>query len=65
MDIATINYTEGENVMTDFQFRAIMAMVLDMLEKVDTLDKLEETKSTIGKLTKGITDIKDTPKNKE
>jgi len=52
-----------EDQMTDFQFRAIMAMVLDMLDKVASVEELEETKKTIEKLAKGITDVKG--KNKE
>jgi len=41
---------QGENVMTDFQFKAIMAMVSEMLDKCKSLDDLNETKSAISKL---------------
>lgn len=49
--------TKEADQMTDFQFRALMAMVLDMLNKVKSLEELEETKRTIEQLTKGITDL--------
>ena len=40
----------GEDNMTDFQFKAIMAMVFDMLEKCRTIEDLNETKQVIAKL---------------
>lgn len=40
----------GENVMTDFQFKAIMAMVSSMLDKCKSIDDLNETKNAIIKL---------------
>ena len=43
--------------MTDFQFKAVIAMVLDKLDSVKTLEELDETKNTLRKLTKGVTDI--------
>jgi len=44
-------------IMTDFQFKAVIAMVLDKLDSVKTLEELDETKNTLRKLTKGVTDI--------
>ena len=44
---------EGENVMTDFQFKAILAMVLEMLEKCKTIDDVTETKKTIARWLSG------------
>lgn len=41
---------EGDRIMTDFQFKAIMAMVLDMLEKCKTIEDVAETKKTIARL---------------
>ena len=49
------------DIMTDFQFRAIIAMVLDKLKSVKTLEELEETKETLEKLTKGVTDLSERP----
>jgi hypothetical protein len=41
---------KGEEAMTDFQFKALMAMVLEIVEKSENL---EEVKKAIRKLTSG------------
>ena len=46
MNAAVLNDREEEGQMTDFQFKAIMAMVLEILDKND----IEEAKKTIAKL---------------
>ena len=43
--------------MSDFQFKAVIAMVLDKLNSVKSMEELEEAKETLVKLTKGVTDI--------
>ena len=48
--VATI---EGESIMTDFQFKAILAMVLEMLEKCQSIDDVNETKKTIARWLSG------------
>ena len=48
MSIATT--ITGEDVMTDFQFKAIMTLVLEMLENCKTLDEYEKAKKTIASL---------------
>ena len=50
MSITAITAVKGEEAMTDFQFKAIMAMVFDMLEKCKTIEDVEETKKAIAKL---------------
>ncbi|MDR2175333.1 MAG: hypothetical protein LBO82_05280 [Synergistaceae bacterium] len=46
-----MNFARGaEEVMTDFQFKALMTMVLEILEKSDTV---EEAKKVIKKLAEG------------
>ena len=46
----TILITQGEDIMTDFQFKAIMAMVSEMLSKCKTIEDVNETKKAIDKL---------------
>jgi hypothetical protein len=41
---------KGEEAMTDFQFKALMVMVLEIVEKSEDL---EEVKKTIRKLASG------------
>ena len=53
---------EREDIMTDFQFRAIMAMVLDMLNKCKTSEDIEETKKMIAKLSGELVPQDDTDK---
>ncbi|MCL2704114.1 MAG: hypothetical protein FWE91_10975 [Defluviitaleaceae bacterium] len=36
--------------MTDFQFKAIMVMVLEMIGKCKTIEELEDTKKAIASL---------------
>jgi hypothetical protein len=43
------------NIMTDFQFRAVIRMVLNDLKKVKTLEELEEAKEALEKLADGET----------
>ena len=35
--------TQGEEVMTDFQFKTLLTMVKDMLKKCSTIEEAEET----------------------
>jgi hypothetical protein len=50
-EVNGMNFARGaEEVMTDFQFKALMTMVLEILEKSDTV---EEAKKVIKKLAEG------------
>ena len=35
--------TQGEEIMTDFQFKTLLTMVKDMLKKCSTIEEAEET----------------------
>jgi hypothetical protein len=47
---------KGEEVMTDFQFKALMAMVLDIMNR--SVD-LEDAKKAIGKLAGELAENRD------
>jgi hypothetical protein len=51
----------SEDIMTDFQFKAILKMVLAILESSD----IEKTKKTIKDLIEGRTSAKDATDNEE
>jgi hypothetical protein len=42
--------TQGEEVMSDFQFKAIIALVLKVLDKCETVDEYEIAKKEIAEL---------------
>jgi hypothetical protein len=48
--------TREEEIMTDFQFKALMAMVLEIAEKSDNL---EEVKKALRRLASGQLDEKE------
>jgi hypothetical protein len=50
MSISAINAAMGEEVMTDFQFKAIMTLVLEMLDKCKTIEEYEKAKKAIAAL---------------
>ena len=53
---------KGENVMTDFQFKALMAMVTDILERSESL---EEAKKTIAKYAGEFKEFKEPEKEEK
>jgi hypothetical protein len=56
-----ITAVKGEDIMTDFQFKALMAMVLDIMNRSVDLD---DAKKAIAKLAGELYDEKDGEENR-
>jgi len=58
--------TKGEEVMTDYQYKSMMAMVYGMFEKCKTIEDYKETNRKIAVLSGGLAqaDAEDTTEGK-
>jgi hypothetical protein len=60
--MTTALQAKDEEIMTDFQFKALMAMILEIAEKSESL---EEVKKTLRKLASGQLDTKPAAEKEE